>query len=59
LFSIDRVSVVFGGFSILEVAVYPSYTIFFLATWQKRPFYQQQKRSVAIGCIFNLQAVQI
>jgi hypothetical protein len=51
--------VVFDGFSILEVAVDPSYTIFFLGAWQKRPFCCARLGWVAIGCILILQAVQV
>jgi hypothetical protein len=45
-------------FSILEVAADPSYTIFFLEAWQKRPFCHLCLLWVAAGCIFFLQAVQ-
>jgi hypothetical protein len=47
-----------GGFSILEVAVDPSYTIFFLAAWQKRRFWRQRMHLVAVGCTSILQAEQ-
>jgi hypothetical protein len=47
-----------GGFSILEVAVDPSYTIFFLEALQKSLFWQQQLQHIAAGCITILQAVQ-
>jgi hypothetical protein len=43
-------------FSILEGAVDPSYTIFFLGTWQKRRFCILRLSGVASGCITILQA---
>jgi hypothetical protein len=53
----------FGGclprcFSILEVAVDPSYSNFFLGAWQKRPIWHQQLQCIAAGCILILQAVR-
>jgi hypothetical protein len=45
-------------FSILEVTVDPSYTIFFLEALQKSLFWQQQLQHIAAGCITILQAVQ-
>jgi hypothetical protein len=45
-------------FSILEVAVHPSYSNFFLETWQKRPFCHLCLLWVATGCILFLQAVR-
>jgi hypothetical protein len=44
--------------SILEVAVDPSYSIFFLEAWQKRLIWRQQLWRIATGCIFVLQAVR-
>jgi hypothetical protein len=46
-------------FSILEVAVDPSYTIFFLETYQKRLIWLQQLQRIVTGCIFVLQAVRL
>jgi hypothetical protein len=46
-------------FSILEVAVDPSYAIFFQRTWQQRPFWCQYMPWIAIGCILVLQAVRL
>ena len=43
--------------SILEVAVHPSYSNFFLETWQKRLIWHQRMPHVATGCITILQAV--
>jgi hypothetical protein len=40
-----------------EVAVDPSYAIFFLGTWQKSLFCCARLGWVAIGCILVLQAV--
>jgi hypothetical protein len=46
-------------FSILEVTVDPSYTIFFLEALQKSLFWQQQLQHIAAGCILILQAVRV
>jgi hypothetical protein len=45
------------GFSILEVAVDPSYSNFFLGTYQNRLIWRQQLHRIATGCILILQAV--
>jgi hypothetical protein len=48
-----------GLFSILEVAVDPSYTIFFLGALQKPLFCSARLGWVATGCITILQAVRL
>jgi hypothetical protein len=47
-----------AGNSILEVAVDPSYSIFFLEAWQKRLIWYLGLCLVAVGCILVLQAVR-
>jgi len=48
-----------SGFSILEVAVDPPYSNFFLETLQKRLIHYQQLKNIAAGYITIRQAVQV